>query len=82
MILLDTHVLHWYELGVRGLGGRTIALLDAAWEREEIAVSAVSFWELALNVALRRIELNRSALGVRNSLLPACASFHSMGLLP
>lgn len=71
MILLDTHVLHWYELGVPGLGPETGALLDVAWQRSEIAVSAVSFWELALHVMLRRIELNRSVGAWRAELLVA-----------
>ena len=71
MILLDTHVLHWYELGVPGLGTQTIAALDAAWQRGEIVVSAVSFWELALHVMLRRIELDRPIAVWRRELLAA-----------
>ena len=71
MILLDTHVLHWYELGVPELGTQTIAALDAAWQRGEIVVSAVSFWELALHVMLRRIELDRPIAVWRRELLAA-----------
>ena len=71
MILLDTHVLHWYELGVPELGTQTIAALDAAWQRGEIVVSAASFWELALHVMLRRIELDRPIAVWRRELLAA-----------
>lgn len=71
MILLDTHVLHWYELGGAGLGPQTSDLLDAAWQRSEIAISAISFWELALHVMLGRIELDRPVSAWRADLLVA-----------
>ena len=50
MILLDTHVLVWQEQGDRRLGRRTRQLLERALEEGEAAVSAISFWEIAMRI--------------------------------
>ena len=47
MILLDTHVILWLRLGLH-LGQHARTAIDQAWEAGEIAVSAISFWEIAL----------------------------------
>ena len=56
MILLDTHVMLWLRLGERELGTRTRAEIDRAWQSGEVAVSAISFWEMAMLKAKGRIE--------------------------
>ena len=54
MILLDTHVILWLRLGLHlGQGARTA--IDNAWEAGELAVSAISFWEIALLKSRGRI---------------------------
>ena len=50
MILLDTHVLLWHRQGDRRLGPRTIYLLETALQEGNAAVSAMSFWEVAMRV--------------------------------
>ena len=54
MILLDTHVLLWLRLGLH-LGQRFRSAIDQAWQAGELAVSAISFWEIALLKSRGRI---------------------------
>ena len=55
MILLDTHVALWMIRGDAALGRRARATADAALEKGELAVSAISFWELALLISKGRL---------------------------
>ena len=48
MILLDTHVLLWLRLADARLGPKARFEIDQAWQSSEVAVSAISFWEVAL----------------------------------
>jgi PIN domain nuclease of toxin-antitoxin system len=64
-LLLDTHVVYWLWVGdTHRLSSRA---LDAVGEAEELAVAAISWYELALLFERRRIELvattARAALG-------------------
>ena len=55
MILLDTHVMLWLRLGNARLGAGARSAIDQAWQSDELCVSAVSFWEVALLKAKQRI---------------------------
>ena len=57
MILLDTQVLLWHERGDRRLGARVRRAIERSWRAADVAVSAISFWELAMLVDRERIEL-------------------------
>lgn len=57
LILLDTHVLVWYRGAARSLGGRARSAVDLAFLSGEAAVSAITFWEVAMLVAGGRIKL-------------------------
>ena len=57
MILLDTHVLLWTSYGDGRLGPRARRLLEAEWSAENVAVSAVSFWEVAMLIQKGRLAL-------------------------
>ena len=48
MILLDTHVVIWFRTGDSKLGRGARTLIDEAWEAEDLAVSAITFWEVAM----------------------------------
>ena len=48
MILLDTHVMLWLRLGVPRLGTNARRKIDQAWQSNEVGVSAISFWEVAM----------------------------------
>lgn len=69
MTLLDTHLLLWIELEDRRLGTRTRTLIAEAWEAGEAAVSAVSFWEVALLRRRGRLEGDLEVEPWRKSLL-------------
>jgi PIN domain nuclease of toxin-antitoxin system len=58
LVLLDTHVWIWYVEGDRArFSPRIEPLVEAAVERGDVLVSAISVWEVAQLDALRRIEL-------------------------
>lgn len=48
MILFDTHVLVWLLSDEQQLGTQTRQLIAHAWSNDEAAVSAISFWEVAM----------------------------------
>lgn len=69
MILVDTHVLLWYRMGDRRLGCRACRTVERALSRRRAAVSAVSFWEVALLVSRGRIDLLVDPQAWRRTLL-------------
>ncbi len=69
MILLDTHVLVWSVSDESKLGERTRAVIDGAWSRNEVAVSAITFWEVALLQNKGRLDLQEDIDSWRTSLL-------------
>ncbi len=48
MILLDTHTVLWLRSGHAGLGPLARDEIQQAWESDEVGVSAISFWEMAM----------------------------------
>ncbi len=73
MTLLDTHALLWLTEGSPELGPGARAAADAALAEGRLCVSAISFWEVAMLRAKRRIELNQTVAARRERVL-------SMGL--
>ena len=69
MIVIDTHVLIWLRAGSHRIGLRTRREVDRALQANEAAVSAVSFWEVALLQEKRRIELDFEVSEWRRLLL-------------
>jgi PIN domain nuclease of toxin-antitoxin system len=59
-LLLDTHVLLWWVSADRRLSTETRDLIAAT--DNEVAVSAASFWEIAIKISLRRIEIDLQQL--------------------
>ncbi|MGD9903298.1 MAG: type II toxin-antitoxin system VapC family toxin [Vicinamibacterales bacterium] len=59
-LLLDTHVWVWYVEGDRAkFSSRIEPVVEAAVERAELLVSAISVWEVAQLEALRRLQLSQ-----------------------
>lgn len=56
MILLDTHALFWLATADKKLGRACRARIDQALAADTLAVSAISFWELAMLASKKRIE--------------------------
>ena len=57
MILLDTQVLLWLLYGDHRLGRHTRRVIDQAFADGSAAVSAISFWEVAMLHAKGRLAL-------------------------
>lgn len=55
MIVLDTHVMLWLRLGDARLGPAARREIDRQWQDGEVAVSAISFWEVAMLKRKKRI---------------------------
>ena len=55
MILLDTHAALWLRAGDAKLGSLARSEIQQAWDAQEVAMSAMSFWEMAMLRAKGRI---------------------------
>lgn len=69
MILMDTHVLVWLVEGSPRLGSRTLRRINAAFRAGEAAVSAISFWEVAMLVEKGRVRVDMDLSVWRKDLL-------------
>jgi PIN domain nuclease of toxin-antitoxin system len=69
VIVLDTHVLIWFAEDVPELGKRAAAAADEALRSDELAVSAISFWEIAMLARKGRLELADAPAAVRRKVL-------------
>lgn len=69
MILLDTHVFVRYVNADRRLGRRARSAIDRALGRDELFVSALTFWEMAMLVAKGRLVLRTTVAGARTTAL-------------
>ena len=71
MIVLDTHVLLWADNADRQLGRKTRALIERMWTSDKVAVPAISFWEVGLLHARRRLQLPVAIGDWRDAILTA-----------
>ncbi len=69
MILLDTHVLVWLLSDDRRIGKQAREAIDSSWARGEAAVSAITFWEVAMLQGKGRLSLLADIGAWRASLL-------------
>lgn len=68
VILLDTHAAIWFTTD-SGLGKRSQAIADEALANDRLAISAISFWEVSMLVAKRRLRSLDSATELRKQVL-------------
>jgi PIN domain nuclease of toxin-antitoxin system len=71
LIVLDTHALIWLDAGDRRLGRKTRRTADRALVSGALAVSAISFWEIAVLLQRRRIALGKAPARWRLDLFEA-----------
>lgn len=71
MILLDTHALVWMNQDDAALGKASRRLVQAAWDSQELAVSAISFWKCEMLHVAKRVRLLHSPVAWRAQLLSA-----------
>lgn len=69
MIVLDTHVLLWVTQQPEKIGKNCTDLIEHAWASQAVAVSAISFWEIAMLQAKGRIHLQGTVQTWRALLL-------------
>jgi PIN domain nuclease of toxin-antitoxin system len=69
VILLDTHVLIWAMQSDRRLGKVARDQIDIAMRGEGVAVSAISFWETAMLVQRKRVDVGGDARDFRRDVL-------------
>ncbi len=60
-LILDTHTLLWMDRNDRALGLVARQHIESAWRAGTVAVSAISFWEVAMLAERGRIKLPKSA---------------------
>jgi len=68
VILLDTHVAVWLATGT-DLGRQSKRMAERALADDGLAISAFSFWELAMLITKKRVRTLRSASEQRTKLL-------------
>ena len=69
LLLLDTNALLWMRIGDRRLGNIARREVERAWQSDELAVSAISFWEVGMLVDKGRINLADDVQVWRRDLL-------------
>ena len=69
MILLDTNAAIWLALDDHDLGKRSRRIIEKAVQDKELAISAISFWEIALLIAKGRMRRPDSVRELRQQLL-------------
>ena len=69
MMLLDTQVLVWSRFGSSRLGMRARRQIESSIQVDDVAVSSISFWEIAMLHDKRRLTLLRDVASWRRDLL-------------
>lgn len=71
MILLDTQAALWSITNNALLGRRSRRIISQALSNDVLAISAVSFWEIAILIAKKRLRALKSASEQREKILAA-----------
>ena len=71
LILIDTHALIWLDQDDPALGRNSRELADEALRDDALAVSAITFWEVAMLVAKGRLAMDLTLERWRLDLLGA-----------
>ena len=56
--LLDTHTLLWFSAGNKTLTNETRNLIENSIRKETLYLASISFWEISMLVAKKKITLN------------------------
>ena len=71
MIVLDTHVLLWVDRDDPSLGAESRKLIVEQWRIGEVAICAISFWEVSVLARRGRIAMPLSVELWRSDLIQA-----------
>jgi PIN domain nuclease of toxin-antitoxin system len=69
VIVLDTHAAIWFTTDDLALGKESRLIADEALREERLFVSAISFWEIAMLIAKRRLRASSPANEQRVKIL-------------
>lgn len=69
MILIDTQVLVWLRSGSSELGRQAANVIERTWASGEVAVSAITFWEIAMLHDKGRLTLLKDIGAWRQALM-------------
>ena len=69
LLLLDTHAMIWLDQDHPSLGPEARARADLALQQGRLAVSAISFWEIAMHLVKGRITMALPPAAWRRDLL-------------
>ena len=69
MLIVDTHALLWSRLRSSPMGPGCMEEIDAAWQADDLAVSAFTFWEVAMLRAKDRLDSPADVAAWRRELL-------------
>ena len=69
MVLLDTNALLWFWSGDTRLGRDARRTVERTWQRGEAAVSAITFWEVAMLHEKGRLAVLHDVASWRRTLL-------------
>lgn len=69
MILLDTHAAVWLATEDPNLGAQSRRQAEDASRNDDLLVSAISFWEIALLTAKNRLQTGTTPMELRTLLL-------------
>ena len=75
-LLLDTHAMYWYIAGDAQLSATARKLIQD--EANEVLISPVSYWEIAIKVSLGKWKLNRTY----EELIDVALIQYRFGVLP
>ena len=57
MLVLDTHALVWLDEGNPRLGKKALQTMDRALASGQLSVASISFWEIAMLVRKKRLDI-------------------------
>ena len=69
--MLDTHAAIWFTAADAALGKQSEALARQSLAEDDLAVSAITFWEIAMLTAKRRLQAVHSPAEQRSRILSA-----------
>ena len=69
MLIVDTHTLLWSRRHPSPMGPGSMEEIDAAWQADNLAVSAFTFWEVAMLRAKDRLDSPADVATWRRELL-------------
>ena len=69
MLIMDTHALLWSRRRPSPMGLGSMEEIDAAWQADNLAVSAFTFWEVAMLRAKDRLDSPADVATWRRELL-------------